>query len=105
MSYHTAGALGQGERVWILATLPSDIRVIGDDIAETFLLLSNSRDGERAVQIEFTPIRVVCQNTVTQALAKGSTIRVQHSRDLQKTPHGPCRVSTRRQHQRPAASC
>jgi phage/plasmid-like protein (TIGR03299 family) len=82
--YHTAGALGQGERVWILAKLPSDIRDVGDDIANKFLLLSNSHDGNSSVQIKFTPIRVVCQNTFTMALSQGPTIRVAHTRDLRE---------------------
>jgi len=80
--YHTAGALGDGERVWILAKLPETIRVIGDDIADKYLLLSNSHDGQSSVQIKFTPIRVVCQNTLTMALSKGRTVRVPHTRDL-----------------------
>jgi Domain of unknown function (DUF932) len=80
--YHTAGALGNGERVWILAKLPDDIRVIGDDIANKYLLLSNRHDGYSAVQIKFTPIRVACQNTLTMALSQGPTLRVPHTKDV-----------------------
>jgi len=80
--YHTAGALGAGERVWILAKLPEPIRVIGDDIADKYLLLSNSHDGNSSVQIKFTPIRVVCENTLTQALSHGPMLRVAHTKDL-----------------------
>jgi len=80
--YHTAGALGEGERVWILVKLPGEMRVVGDDITNKFLLLSNSHDGNSAVQIKFTPIRVVCENTLTMALSQGPTLRIAHTKDL-----------------------
>jgi len=81
--YHTAGALDDGRRVWILAKLPDDIVVAGKDITNKFLLLSNSHDGSGSVQIKFSPIRVVCHNTLTQALNEGeASIRVPHTRDI-----------------------
>ena len=80
--YHTAGALGNGERVWMLAKLPDDIQVAVGDISNKYLLLSNSHDGRSSVQIKFTPVRVVCNNTLVQALGSGETIRVSHTSDL-----------------------
>jgi phage/plasmid-like protein (TIGR03299 family) len=80
--YHTVGALGDGKRIWILAKLPGSIRVADQDITDKYLLLSNSHDGESSVQIKFTPVRVVCSNTLTMALSRGPTIRAAHTRDL-----------------------
>lgn len=80
--YHTAGSLSDGKIIWILAKLPGYIRVVGNDISEKYLLLSNSHDGSSMVQIKFTPIRIVCQNTLTIAMNKGETLKVKHSRDV-----------------------
>lgn len=66
-TFHTAGALGDGETIWVLAKLPDTIKVKGDDIVDKFMLLSNTHNGSEAISVKFTPIRVVCH-------AKGTPI-------------------------------
>lgn len=65
--YETAGVLGLGERVFITAKMPEDIIVAGEKV-EQYLLITNGHDGKNAVRVGFTPIRVVCNNTLTAAL-------------------------------------
>lgn len=80
--YHTAGALGNGERIWLLAKLPDQLRIVGDDVADKYLLLANSHDGKGSIQVKFTSVRVVCQNTLTLAMHGGESFRLVHTQDV-----------------------
>jgi phage/plasmid-like protein (TIGR03299 family) len=77
--YETAGALGRGERIWILARLPGFIKVHGNDIVGKYLLLSNSHDGSSLIRVKVTPIRVVCNNTLTAALQGAGEVHIRHT--------------------------
>jgi phage/plasmid-like protein (TIGR03299 family) len=79
--FETAGALGEGERVWVLAKMPDVIQVVRGDECQKYLLLSNTHSGQGAVIVKFTAIRVVCQNTLLFALQDGQqAFRVRHSK-------------------------
>lgn len=79
--YETAGALGKGERVFITAKLPDYIRVgKGDDVAEKYIFLTTSHDGSGSITAAFTPVRIVCQNTLNASLRNMSNVvRIRHT--------------------------
>ncbi|KAF2342904.1 DUF932 domain-containing protein [Flavobacterium tistrianum] len=78
--YETAGALGNGEKIFITAKLPDYIRVGKDDLIEKYLFLSTSHDGSGSITAAFTPIRIVCANTLNAAMqSKTNTVRIRHT--------------------------
>lgn len=78
--YETAGALGKGERIFITAKLPNYIRVGSDDLIEKYLFLTTSHDGSGSITAAFTPIRIVCANTLNAALlTQTNTVRIRHT--------------------------
>lgn len=71
--YHTAGVLKSGEISWILAKLPEHISV-NDDVIEMYVLVVMHHDGKHAMQMMFTPVRVVCNNTLDAATGTAQNI-------------------------------
>lgn len=82
--FETAGALGQGERIWVMARMPEPMQIVRGDDCWKYLLLSNTHNGQGSVIVKFTARRVVCQNTLFLALQDGQkAYRVRHSRMMQ----------------------
>ena len=82
--YETAGSLRGGKRVWLLAKLPDFIRIEGhEDFIQKYVLLFNSHDGTKPLTMKITPVRVVCNNTLSLALkGKGDEIKIRHTATL-----------------------
>jgi phage/plasmid-like protein (TIGR03299 family) len=55
VSYETAGSLGEGRKVWVLAKLPEKYKLLDDEVTP-YLVFSNSHDGTNALKIAMTPI-------------------------------------------------
>lgn len=82
ITLETAGALGVGERVWVMAKVDGDFDVVIGDPVQQYLLLANSHDGSCSVQVKFTPVRVVCQNTLNMALSDNLGLHIRHNRSM-----------------------
>jgi phage/plasmid-like protein (TIGR03299 family) len=87
--YHTAGSLDGGRRVWMLAKLPKDLHLANGEEIKQFLLLSNAHDGSGCLRMLFTPVRVVCNNTLTMALENTDNdgIRIRHTANAMTKLH------------------
>jgi phage/plasmid-like protein (TIGR03299 family) len=70
----------KGERIFITAKLPGYIRVGKDDFIEQYLMLTTSHDGFGSITAAFTPVRVVCRNTLNAAMRDHSNaIKIRHT--------------------------
>ena len=75
MRMHTAGSLMDGARIWVLAETGDSAFIKGIDKVDGYLLLSTSYDLTLSTLAQFTSVRVVCNNTLQQAI-KDSNGRV-----------------------------
>ena len=87
----TAGSLKNGRRVWILSRINSPGAEIGKgDEIKPYILLSNAHDGTAAVRFGFTPVRVVCNNTLSMAEMghKSKLVRLIHTSNMYENLEG-----------------
>lgn len=68
MEMHTAGSLKGGQIVWGLAKIKDSFELFKGDRIDSYLLFSNFHKYGFSTDVRFTPIRVVCNNTLTLSL-------------------------------------
>jgi phage/plasmid-like protein (TIGR03299 family) len=85
VTFDTAGSLKGGKHVWALAKIRDGKMDVGKkDAVAHYILLSNAHDGSVSVCVGFTPIRVVCNKTLTMAHASKASklLKVRHTQNL-----------------------
>jgi len=84
MEMHTAGSLRDGQLVWALAKVHDGFTLFEGDTVESYLLFSNPHKYGWSIDVRFTPIRVVCNNTLTLSLntASKNMVKVSHRREF-----------------------
>ena len=82
MEMHTAGSLMGGKMVWVLAKIKESFDVLGKDQVDNYMLFSNPHQYGKSVNVRMTPIRVVCNNTLTMSLSGRSKneVKLNHRR-------------------------
>ena len=70
MEMHTAGSLKGGQLTWALAKVKDSFTILGEDQVDSYLLFSNPHQYGKSIDVRFTPIRVVCNNTLTLSLGQ-----------------------------------
>ena len=85
MQMNTAGSLKDGKIVWALAKVNDGFTIKtaqGEDSVESYLLFSNPHQYGKSIDVRFTPIRVVCNNTLTLSLNQNvdQYVRMGHQR-------------------------
>jgi phage/plasmid-like protein (TIGR03299 family) len=82
VTIESAGAIGNGATVWMLARFAEGREITKGDVVNPYFLISQAHDGSRAYGARLTPIRVVCQNTLnaaTSAGVRGNEITIRHT--------------------------
>lgn len=80
MEMHTAGSLKDGQMTWALAKVKDSFDLFKGDQVDSYLLFSNPHQYGKSIDIRFTPIRVVCNNTLTFSLEQQAekSVKVGH---------------------------
>ena len=67
VTFETAGSLFDGAVIFILAKMAGAFKIAEGDEVEQYLLLQHSHNGKHCIDASDTPVRVVCNNTLSLA--------------------------------------
>lgn len=70
VTVETAASLGRGERIFGCFKIKSEFTVLDDKVDHYFVVMNEHLRADGKVTIMNTPIRVVCQNTLSAALSQ-----------------------------------
>jgi phage/plasmid-like protein (TIGR03299 family) len=74
VKFVSGGSIGRGESVWALARVPSlQIVLGGDDVIDTFLMVSNGHSGNATLKVDSFTFRKVCSNGM-HAMTKSNKV-------------------------------
>ena len=81
MRYESAFSMRGGQKLALLARMPSVDTIAEGDSCLRYILMTNSHDGSGAITLTPTSVRVVCANTVRIAMRKGKgmTYAIRHT--------------------------
>ena len=84
MEMHTAGSLRDGQLVWALAKVKDGFELFNGDAVESYLLFTNPHKYGSSIDVRFTPIRVVCNNTLSLSLSSttNQVVKVSHRNEF-----------------------
>ena len=84
MEMHTAGSLKDGQIVWGLAKVKAGFSLFNGDEVESYLHFTNFHKYGFSTDVRFTPIRVVCNNTLTLSLNTKveKMVKISHRREF-----------------------
>lgn len=83
--YETAGALGNGEVIWMMLSTNKVITLGTNDTILPYFVLTNNHAGKGSLKAFFAPIRVVCQNTLTAAISSANNyVSIKHIGNLEE---------------------
>lgn len=84
MEMHTAGSLKGGQIVWGLAKIKESFELFKGDKIDSYMLFSNFHKYGHSTDVRFTPIRVVCNNTLSLSLSSAveRMAKISHRREF-----------------------
>ena len=71
--FETAGSIDNGRKVFMTMKMPEGLQIGGVDNINLYLMAWNTHDGTSSFNVAVTPIRVVCQNTLSWAIANAKS--------------------------------